>query len=577
MKEEIKKTFQITQWISSYNREKFKDDLVAGLSTGLMFIPQGMAYALIAGVPPIYGLYAGIVPLIIYPLFCSSRHISVGPVAIDMLIIGAGLTAIAQPQTPGFISLVILLTLMTGVFQLIMGFLKLGSVLNFFSRPIIAGFTLAAPIIIAGSQLGNLFGIKLGSSKDIFIIFTELAKHIGNTHYLTLIWGLIAIVVLFILKKIFPTFPSAAIILFGSIAAAYYLNAGSKGVVIVGNIPSGLPSFMLPDIDIGNIRELLTTAMILTLVQFMAIASLGRTFARRNNYIFNANRELVAIGAANFLGSFFRAIPVSASFSRSAAAEQAHVKTPLANSYTAIIIIATLIFLTPIFYYLPMPALAAIIIVSVLRLINIREFINLFKTNYIEGFIAIFTAGCTLFVGIQEGIFLGIVASLIYTLHQHTRPHVAELGLIPGTRLFQDIARHKNAIRIRKVLILRIDASFSYMNADFFRDFILEKSQERNKTTKYIVIDGSAINRIDTTAIEQLEIMVSTLRGWGMDLYLTGLNGPIRDMIVKSGLIRNLGPNHLFREPHEAVQYLLKIMDDERLENYRKEINAEEH
>lgn len=576
MKERLKKVLRITEWISSYNKKKFSGDLSAGISTGLMFIPQGMAYALIAGFPPIYGLYAGVVPLLIYPLFGSSRHLSIGPVAIDMLVVGAGLTALVAPESPHYLSLAILLTIMTGVFQLIMGFLQLGSIFNFFSRPVIAGFTLAAPFIIASSQLTNLLGISLPNTQDIFAIFGDLLTKVRDIHSESLVWGAVSIAVLYILKTMKRSFPGAAVILFGSIILAWYINASAEGIQVVGNIPSGLPSIEMPNLNFDNMRELLTTAITLTLVQFMTIASLGRTFAKRNNYIFDANHELIAIGAANFVGSFFRSIPISGSFSRSAASEQANVKTPLANVITSLVVIATLLFLTPIFYYLPMPALAAIIIVSVMNLINFQEFKELFTTKKTEGWIAVFTAVSTLFIGIQEGILLGVVASLVNTLYQYTRPNVAELGLIPGTRLFRDMNRNSQAKHIRKVLILRIDASFSFINADFFRDFVLEKSQERNKTTKYVIIDGNTINRLDTTAIEQLKVMITTLRNWDMELYITGLKGPIRDIITKSGLRQYLGKDHFFREPHEAVEYLLEVMDEKRLEHYYREINTGE-
>lgn len=561
-------------WITEYSKRKFRGDLSAGITTGLMFIPQAMAYAIIAGMPPIYGLYAGVIPLLIFPFLSNSRHITVGPVAVDMLIISAGMVAITAPTTPEYVGMVILLTLMAGIFQLCMGALGLGSILNFFSRPVIAGFTFAAPIIIASSQLSNLFGIEISRSEDVIMILTEIATHIQETHYLTVLWGAIAIVLLYTVKRFFPLFPASAIILFSSIGLAYYFNVEELGVKLVGNIPQGLPTFNIPGIkDFG---QLLTTAIILTLIQFMNVAALGRTFAKRHKYIFDTNREITALGAANFLGSFFKAIPISASFSRSAVAEQANVQSPFNNFITGTVVIAALLFLTPVFYYMPMTVLAAIIVASIIKMIHIREFKALFKTSRTEGFIAIGTAIATLFIGIQEGIFLGVLASLIKTLYHYTRPNVAELGLVPGTRLFMDIDRNEGAHHIKKVLILRVDASFSYINADFFRDVVLEKSRKRNKTTKYVVIDGSTINTLDTTAIEQLEIMTSTLRSWGMDLYITGLRGNIRDVFNKSGFINQLGVDHLFREPHEAIQYLLKVMDEERLENYQKVIEGED-
>lgn len=579
MVEWLKKTFKIVDWLPVYSPSKFRGDLAAGLTTGIMFIPQGMAYAVIAGVPPIYGLYAGVIPMLIYPLLGTSKNLSVGPVAVDMLIIAAGVSLLAEPNTTEYITLTILLTMMAGGMQLIMGSMQLGAVFNFFSRPVIAGFTLAAPLIIAFTQLNNLLGIELSNTQYIITIIEEVVFKFDQIHPDTFLWGGAAIGILALFKYFKSNIPASAIILVISIVAAWFLNASTLGIQLVGDIPTGLPPLSLPEINFNNMRELLPTALTLALVQFMVVASLGRTFAKRHNYVIDANHELVAIGASNFLGSFFQSIPVSGSFSRSAASEQANVQTPLANIITSGVIIATLLLLTPIFYHLPMPILAAIIIVSALNLIDISEFKFLFTTKKSEGFIAIFTAVCTLFIGIQEGILLGVVASMVNILYKYSRPNVAELGLIPGTRLFQNISRNSDAQRIRGVIILRVDASFSFINADFFRDYIVKKTREYNNHTRYVIIDGSTINRLDTTAIDQMKSMITTLKNWDIELYITGLKGPIRDMITKSGMREFLGDDHFFREPHEAVKYILEIMDKEddtsRLDVYKEVSNGD--
>ncbi len=573
MEEWLRKTFRIAEWLPNYDSQKFGGDLTAGLTTGVMFIPQGMAYAVIAGVPPIYGLYAGVIPLLIYPLLGTSKNLSIGPVAIDMLIVAAGVSLLAEPNTDRYITLTILLTMMAGGMQLLMGSMRLGSVLNIFSRPVIAGFTLAAPLIIAFSQVNNLFGIELSQTQYIFVIIEELISAFDQIHWQTFTWGIIAIAAMAIVRYVKPIFPISVVILSISILLSWMVGANQLGIQLVGDIPTGLPALSLPEINFNNMRELLPTALTLALVQFMSVASLGQTFAKRHNYIIDANHELVAIGASNFFGSFFKSIPVSGSFSRSAASEQANVQTPLANIITSVVIIATLLFLTPIFYYLPMPILAAIIIVSALNLIDIGELIFLYKTKYSEGLIAIFTAGCTLLIGIQEGILLGVVASMIHMLYKYSRPNVAELGIIPGTRLFKNLERNPEAKPINGLMILRVDASFSFVNADFFRDYIIEKSRERNQSTRYVIIDGSTINTLDTTAIEKIKSMVGTLDNWDIELYIAGLKGPIRDVVDKSGLRDFMGKDHFYRDPHEAVSYILELIDEEdkssRLADYK--------
>lgn len=557
----LKKTFKITNWLSDYDGGQLTGDLKSGLTTGMMLIPQGMAYAVIAGMPPIYGLYAGVIPLLIYPLFGTSKHLAVGPVAVDMLIVAAGVTMITSPANSDFVGLVILLTMMTGITQLLMGSFRLGALFNFFSRPVIAGFTMAAPIIIAFTQLHNLLGIQLPDTQYIVFIAGEAIQQAGDVHLQTFIWGTVAIVLLVVLNYMTPQLPASAIVLVLSIFVAWLVDMENLGVEIVGSIPDGLPPITVPQLSFENLRRLLPTALTLALVQFMSVASLGKAFAKRNNYLVDSNHELVAIGASNFVGSLFSSLPISGSFSRSAAAEQAGVKSPMANVITSAIVILTLLFLTPLFYHLPMPILAAIIIVSVFGLIDIDEIKFLYKAKRSEGVIATFTFFCTLLIGIQEGILLGVGASMLTMLYKYSRPAVAELGVMPGTRLFKNLERNPNAKRIEGVLILRVDASFSFINAEFFRDFILERSEEQDKSTHFVIIDGSSINMLDTTATDSLKSIIKTLRGWDMELYMSGLKGPVRDVIEKSGLKEFLGPDHYCEDPHEAVERVLKKMD----------------
>jgi len=559
----LKKTFKISSWFSEYSQDDLLGDLKGGITTGIMLIPQGMAYAVIAGMPPIYGLYAGVVPLLIYPLLGTSRHLSVGPVAVDMLIVGAGVAALVSPSSSEFVSLVLLLTMMTGILQLLMGSFRLGALFNFFSRPVIAGFTMAAPIIIAFSQLNNLMGTNLQDSQYVILITQEAFLNLDQVHMPTLYWGLAAIALLILLTYTLPRLPASALVLALSIAVAWMLDLDEYSVDVVGSIPHGLPDITLPVLNTENIRRLLPTALTLALVQFMTIASLGKTFGKRHNYLIDSNHELVAIGASNFAGSIFNALPVSGSFSRSAASEQAGVKTPMANIITASVIILTLLFLTPLFYYLPMPVLAAIIIVAVFGLIDIEEIRFLYKAKKSEGVIATFTFLGTLIIGIQEGILLGVGASMLTMLYKYSRPAVAELGIVPGTRIFKNLDRNPEACRIDCVLILRVDASFSFINAEFFRDYIIEKSKEQSKETRYVIIDGSSINMLDTTAIDSLKTIIKTLKKWNIELYLTGLKGPVRDVVKKSGLREYLGRSHYCEDPHEAVEYVLEELDSE--------------
>ena len=335
--------------------------------------------------------------------------------------------------------------------------------------------------------------------------------------------GGVGIALLLLIPKWNRLVPGALVVVVLATGASYAFSFEEHGMAVVGSIPKGLPPLGLPDLNLGTLNTLLPAAVTLALVQFMKDVSLGRVFATRHGYTIDANKELVGLGSANLVGSFFSSIPVSGSFSRSAVNDQTGAQTPLANWFTAGVIALTLLFLTPLFYSLPTPALAAIIIVAGIGLIDVHELRNLFKARRRDGYIALFTAGCTLFIGIQEGILLGIGASVIAVLYRISSPNVAELGHVPGTHLFRDLERFGQAVRLKDIMVLRVDASFSFANAEYFKDFILEKSEREGRSVEVVIVDGSSINGLDTTAIEALFSVAESLEEQGIELHFTGL------------------------------------------------------
>jgi SulP family sulfate permease len=559
----LENAFYITEWLPDYTAGTLRADALAGLTVGVMLIPQSMAYAVIAGMPPIYGLYAGLVPLLTYPLFGSSRQLAMGPVAIDMLIVGAGIGALAQAGTEQYVALAILLTAMVGLMQMAMGALQLGFVANLLSRPVIAGLTTAAALIISMSQLGNLLGMELGRSQYVHVLAWEALQNAYNTHLLTLGIGLGCVVVLVGLSRWAPLVPQALVVVIGATLASWFFELDEHGVDIVGGIPTGLPRPEVWSASLSDLNSLIPVAVTLALVQFMKNVSLGRVFATRHGYTIDANRELIGVGASNFFGSLFQGIPVSGSFSRSAVNDQSGARSPLANVFAALVIALTLLFLTPLFYYLPVPALAAIIIVAGIGLIDLRELRILFRARRRDGYIALFTAFSILFIGLQEGILLGIGASVVVVLFRISRPNVAELGHVPGTRLFRDMERFEQAVRLRDIMVLRVDASFSFANAEYFKDYILEKSEREGRTVEVVVVDGTSINDLDTTAIEALVSVFESLEEMDIELHLTGLIGPVREVVRRSGLYGLLGENQFHLDPHEAVVSVLRRWDEE--------------
>ncbi len=548
----------ISVWLPRYTRADLRGDVLGGLTVGVMLVPQGMAYAVLAGLPPIYGLYASLVPLLVYPLFGSSRHLAIGITAIDSLIIVAGVALLAEPGSGAYIELVLLLTLMVGAFQMLLGALRLGFVVNLLSRPVILGFTAAAALTIAASQLGNLLGITLPRTSFIFAVLWSALEQAADVHALTLLIGLLGVVLLLVLRRYAPRFPASLLAVALAAAAVWYFRLDEAGVRIVGTVPSGLPELSLPPIEAATLRELFPTAVTLALVQFMSVISLGKVFAAKYRYRIGPNRELFALGALNFFGGFFRSQPVSGSFSRSAVADEAGTRTALTNVFAALVVALTLLFLTPLFTYLPMPIFAAIILVAVASMVDVEALRFLYKAKKVDGWIALLTFGATLAIGITEGVLIGIGASVVAIMYRISYPNVAELGHLPGTRSFRDVRHHPEAEHIEGLVLLRVDASFSFANADFLQELLLKRSEGDGHAIRAVVIDASSINDLDTTAAEALVHVKETLAARGIDLYFGGVKDPVLRMMQRSGLAEKLGPGHLFLTPHRAVRYILE-------------------
>lgn len=562
MKKLLHTYLPILKVLKEYNRTKLKADLISGSTVGVVLIPQGMAYAVIAGLPPIYGLYAGLVPLFIYPLLGTSKHISIGPVAIDMLILAAGLGFLAGNDITEKVTFAIMIALMTGTFQLMMGFMKLGFVFNLFSRPVISGFTIAAPIIIILSQVGTLLNIDIPNTQYIHEMIYHIGQQITFIHWPSFVLSVFFILFLVLMKKYYAKLPGSVLLVALTILIVSFISVSGWGISQVGAIPSGLPDFNIPDVNLNTIKQLAPNAFTLALIQFMTIASLSKSFARKHGYTVDPNQELIALGSSNVVGSLFQSLPVSSSFTRSAIAEQSGAKTSMSNIFAGILILFTLLFLTPLFEILPDPLLGAIIVVSVSSLIDIKELQFLINTKRRDALVAFITVVSVLAIGIQEGIIIGLVSSVLALLLKMSKPTVAELGLMPGTRDFKNRQRFSEAKQIPGILILRVDAPFSFVNAEFFKNYILEKSMNEKEAPRYVIIDGTTIGDLDVSAMDSLLMIIETLNKEGIELYISGLIGPVRDVIRKSDISTFVKSNRFFNTVHDAVKAALKKQDE---------------
>ncbi|MDE2995213.1 MAG: sulfate permease [Bacteroidota bacterium] len=546
----------VPEWWSGYSRAHLTGDLTAGITVGVVLIPQGMAYALLAGVSPVYGLYASLVPLLIYSLFGTSRHLAVGVVAIDSLIVAAGVASLSPASDAEALSLTFLLALMVGIIQIAMGLLRFGFVVNLLSRPVITGFTGAAALIIGFSQLDHMLGMDLGRNLNIFVLLGEAGTRLGETHLPSLLIGAVGIAVLVACRKLFPRIPGPLLVVVLSTAAVLGLNLESRGVELVGAIPSGLPAPAMPVFTVATIKALFPTAVTLSLIQFVGVISLGKLFAARHGYRIAPNRELTVLGMMNAIGSAFQSIPVSGSFSRSAVNERAGARTPLANGVAALLIGLVLLFLTPAFAWLPIPIFASIIMVSAFGLIDVREVRFLLGTKAVDGIIALLTFLATLLLGIHQGILTGIGLSVIAIMYRISRPHIAVLGLLAESRSFRSVVNHPSARQFDGILLLRVDASFNFANADRVRDAII--AQVREREVRAVILDATSINDLDSTALAMLEDTYHILAEAGTSLLIAGAHQPVIDVLQAAGLWEEMGAERFFLSPWRALTHTLK-------------------
>ena len=551
----MKKFLPILSWLPGYKKEYLSGDFSAGLTVGVMLIPQGMAYAMIAGLPPVYGLYAALVPQVVYAIFGTSRQLGVGPVAMDSLLVAAGVSVIAEAGSQNYISLAILLAFMMGVTQLALGLFRMGFLVNFLSKPVISGFTSAAALIIALNQLKHFVGVDLSGS-NVFTILYEAILKFGEFNWISLVMGTVGILILKNIKKLHKAIPGALVAVVLGIIVVKIFNLNAHGVKIVGKVPEGLPHFSIPVFGSPHFNELIPIATTLALIAFMEAISVAKALQakHKNEYKLDANQELIGLGMSNVVGSFFSCYPTTGGFSRSAVNEQSGAKTNLAALISASLVALTLLFLTPLFYYLPKSILAAIIMVAVFGLIDIKFPVTLWKTKKEDLLMLLIAFGVTLGFGIKEGIGVSVVISLLAMIYRSTKPHYAVLGKMPDSKEYRNIERFKDVVIRKDILIIRYDADLYFANTSHFMETLSEEVDKKGNDLKLVILHGGSIAHIDTTAYQALSEFIEHMAKNNVEVYLAYVIGPTRDFLRKAGLGNMLGEEKCFLDIDSAIK-----------------------
>ncbi|MFD2706273.1 SulP family inorganic anion transporter [Salibacterium lacus] len=550
-----------------YNGQSFKQDIAAGLTVFIMLVPQGMAYALLAGLPPVMGLYASTIPLILYALFGSSRHLAVGPVALSSILIFSGVSAFSEPQSSEYITLVLLLTLMTGILQLFLGLVNAGALVKFISQNVINGFTSAVAIIIGFSQLGNFFGIEMGGQNQLLPLAVSFFQHINAVHLPTTVIGVVSLVMLMGLRKR-TKLPLPLLIVILSITVVYFFGLDEAGIKIVGDVPSGFPGFSVPAFDTSSMAMLLPTALTIAFIAMMESLSITKTLAGKDSPPLNVNKELRAIGAANIAGSLFSSYAVTGSFSRSVVNYRSGSVSQVAMVMTAIGVILTLFFLTPLFYYLPQAVLAAIILSALAGLVNVPSLRYAFRIKPADGWVWVVTFAATLLTGIQWGLLIGVGVSLCILIHRISHPHIVEVGWDDKTRNYRDVERFTDAERMPGKVMLRIDARIHFSNVTYIEkvvEKVVKEAEKKTETLYDVIIDMGGVNDIDTAGIDELERLIRTytIRG-DINIWFVQLKGPVRDLLQRAGweerfpdVMSDLPLDEFMKEKQEPNDYMI--------------------
>ncbi|KAG7550522.1 SLC26A/SulP transporter [Arabidopsis thaliana x Arabidopsis arenosa] len=574
--------FPCFRWIRTYRwSEYFKLDLMAGITVGIMLVPQAMSYAKLAGLPPIYGLYSSFVPIFVYAIFGSSRQLAIGPVALVSLLVSNALGGIADTNQELHIELAILLALLVGILECIMGLLRLGWLIRFISHSVISGFTSASAIVIGLSQVKYFLGYSIARSSKIVPLVESIIAGADKFQWPPFLMGSLILVILQVMKHVGKAkkelqflraaAPLTGIVLGTTIAKVFH----PPSISLVGEIPQGLPTFSFPR-SFDHAKTLLPTSALITGVAILESVGIAKALAAKNRYELDSNSELFGLGVANILGSLFSAYPATGSFSRSAVNNESEAKTGLSGLITGIIIGCSLLFLTPMFKYIPQCALAAIVISAVSGLVDYDEAIFLWRVDKRDFTLWTITSTTTLFFGIEIGVLVGVGFSLAFVIHESANPHIAVLGRLPGTTVYRNIKQYPEAYTYNGIVIVRIDSPIYFANISYIKDRLREYEVAVDKYTNrglevdrinFVILEMSPVTHIDSSAVEALKELYQEYKTRDIQLAISNPNKDVHLTIARSGMVELVGKEWFFVRVHDAVQVCLQYVQSSNLED----------
>ena len=560
--------FPIFDWGRHYDRSALSNDMIAAVIVTIMLIPQSLAYALLAGLPPEAGIYASIVPIVLYAIFGTSRALAVGPVAVVSLLTASAIGQVAETGTAGYAVAALTLAFLSGGFLILLGVFRLGFLANFLSHPVIAGFITATGILIATSQLKHILGVD-AHGHTLPKILGSIFEHINQVNWITVLIGGAATAFLFWVRKnlkplllrlglsplmadvLTKAGPVAAVV--GTTVAVWGLGLDGRGVKIVGDVPQSLPPLTLPTPSPDLIGALLVPAILISIIGFVESISVAQTLAAKKRQQIDPNQELIGLGAANLGAAFTGGFPVTGGFSRSVVNFDAGSETPAAGIYTAVGLAIAAVFLTPLVFFLPKATLAATIIVAVLSLVDFSILQKTWVYNR-DDFVAVLaTIVLTLGLGVEVGVASGVAISILLHLYKTSRPHVAEVGLVPGSEHFRNVLRHE-VVTDPTLLTLRVDESLYFINARFLQDLI-QARVAKGTDIRNVILMFSAVNEVDYSALESLEAINARLKDIGVGFHLSEVKGPVMDRLKTSHFIDELN-GEVFLSQYDAAMAL---------------------